>query len=697
MYTYDSYGRVKNITYPSGFIIKNNYDSKGNLLEIIRKDNNNPVFIAEHYNARGQITEYQSGYKGLTTTRTYDMYGFPSGITTGNFQKHGWLFDPPSGNLLFHTDIEKDLTESFHYNDALKNRLNSYQVNTNQPTTVVYSPNGNIEVKSDVGTYNYSSGNPYHGLKSIQPILSPPAESEQNISYTYFNKVCHISHKSQGYDLFLTYGPDDERVKTRLLHNGSLVKTKYFIGGSYELEKFQDGSKRQLHYIDGTDGLSAIYVIENFVGTMYYVHKDYLGSILYLTDDDGTVVESQSFDPWGRRRNPSNWTYDNILVNSITDRGYTGHEHLDEFDLINMKGRVYDPFVSKFLSADNFIQATEYSQNLNRYSYCLNNPLSFKDPHGDFFWFVVGIVVMGAGFILEDYGRTTNNPTLQAVGAALAIGGTFCLGTGFACAAPPIASSGFFGGFLYGGVSAGGLSFATSYMGGASESQALESAGLAFLVSGVISGMSSGISSSNKGLDFFTGMGVTECETFTPNAAGEPTNVKGTEDLTNYTYDNFPGSEEYSLQTICGEEQSLPKIAQQKGYYVVDDIIYNKEGEPVAGITCPTQWPNGPAVTYVSADYKDYTGYLKPLLGHELIHSWHYYNGFMSAYGGDASDFYAYRWNSGTMINSFNQSWNIQMTNSYGFRFFMELNKTIDLSTWPLSRIYPSWVSPFFK
>lgn len=35
------------------------------------------------------------------------------------------------------------------------------------------------------------------------------------------------------------------------------------------------------------------------------------------------------------------------------DRGFTGHEHYDEFGLINMNGRVYDPFMSTFLSPDN--------------------------------------------------------------------------------------------------------------------------------------------------------------------------------------------------------------------------------------------------------------------------------------------------------------------------------------------------------
>jgi hypothetical protein len=50
-----------------------------------------------------------------------------------------------------------------------------------------------------------------------------------------------------------------------------------------------------------------------------------------------------------------------------------------------MNGRVYDPLVSRFLSPDPYIQAPDYSQSFNRYSYCINNPLKYTDPTGEFF------------------------------------------------------------------------------------------------------------------------------------------------------------------------------------------------------------------------------------------------------------------------------------------------------------------------
>jgi RHS repeat-associated protein len=56
---------------------------------------------------------------------------------------------------------------------------------------------------------------------------------------------------------------------------------------------------------------------------------------------------------------------------------------LDEFALINMNARLYDPVVGMFLSPDNYIQAPGNTQNYNRYAYCLNNPLKYTDPSGN--------------------------------------------------------------------------------------------------------------------------------------------------------------------------------------------------------------------------------------------------------------------------------------------------------------------------
>lgn len=151
---------------------------------------------------------------------------------------------------------------------------------------------------------------------------------------------------------------------------------------------------------------------DNDVGKMYYVYSDHLGSILTLTDDQGTIVFEQNFDAWGRKRNPSDWTYTNIPFPSgdmeWLYRGYTGHEHLPEFSLINMNGRMYDPVVGVMLSPDNYVQEISSTKNFNRYSYCVNNPLNSTDPSGDFIFTLLAAVFC---------------PPLIPLGVAMDVGG----------------------------------------------------------------------------------------------------------------------------------------------------------------------------------------------------------------------------------------------------------------------------------
>ncbi len=66
--------------------------------------------------------------------------------------------------------------------------------------------------------------------------------------------------------------------------------------------------------------------------------------------------------------------------------------------VIHMNGRIYDPLIGRFMSADPFIQFPGNLQSYNRYAYVVNNPLAYTDPSGyfslrKFFRAVVAIAV----------------------------------------------------------------------------------------------------------------------------------------------------------------------------------------------------------------------------------------------------------------------------------------------------------------
>ena len=189
-----------------------------------------------------------------------------------------------------------------------------------------------------------------------------------------------------GYTATFTYNDAGSRLKMHLSHNGTTQLTRYYIGGQYELDS-ETGTERL--YLGG-DAYSApaVYVKEAGNWKIYYICRDHLGSITHVINADGSLKQELSYDPWGRLRNPA--TQQVYAVGSeptlFLGRGYTGHEHLTAFGLINMNARLYDPAVGRFLSPDPYVQAPGNWLNYNRYSYCLNNPLIYTDPDGEIVW-----------------------------------------------------------------------------------------------------------------------------------------------------------------------------------------------------------------------------------------------------------------------------------------------------------------------
>ncbi|OYT14561.1 MAG: hypothetical protein B7C24_17690 [Bacteroidetes bacterium 4572_77] len=192
-------------------------------------------------------------------------------------------------------------------------------------------------------------------------------------------------------------------------------------------------------YLGGTDNL-------------YYIHKDYLGNIESITDENGNLIEKLSLDPWGRKHNPTDWTYTDAPYKGIFDRGYTTHEHLDIFGLINMNGRLYDPWLGRMLSPDPFVQAPGNLQNYNRYSYAMNNPLKYTDPSGEFVSFVFG-AFMGAYLNVYMNANNINSFGDMFLYAGIgAIAGAATAGIGVAIAGG-IEIAGFAGGAIVGAFS----------------------------------------------------------------------------------------------------------------------------------------------------------------------------------------------------------------------------------------------------
>ena len=176
---------------------------------------------------------------------------------------------------------------------------------------------------------------------------------------------------------------------------------RFLIGGIMEknCEYITQNTQTTTHtYLSGPEGLFAV-VVQAPKGTAYirYIHTDHLGSWNTISDAGGNRLQEINFDAWGNRRDPNTWQIiSNFSQPLLFDRGFTGHEHLTEFNLINMNGSVYDPTIMRFLSPDPFIQAPDYSQSFNRYSYVMNNPMNLTDKSG-FYWEDYDVIPPGLG------------------------------------------------------------------------------------------------------------------------------------------------------------------------------------------------------------------------------------------------------------------------------------------------------------
>ena len=432
-YAYNTYGQLATLTYPDGFATDFTYTGKGYLSEITRHDDDNRIFAVHGYNLFGQPTKCSYG-NGTASKYEYNNIGLLTHLKTG--QKYAdpvGPWHPPIGDLedaagnngsgrlsdpsmeFFSVDstiqnfrytydnmgrltkrMQKNSQyETFQYDNM--DRLTSFTqgngISRPSTFTTTYDAQGNILSNTLAGTYSYESDKP-HAVTNVTPSTNFPnaiSAADCLTEYNVFNQPTRIAEGDA--EILLEYGADNQRVKAVFKRNGQVERTLYYINANYEKEVEADGVTTHYNYVYGATGLAAICVHRNGVDSMYYVHPDRLGSYTHITDSSRRVIRALHFDPWGNVKSDANWkmfdttTLSGSLAGSFRfSRGFTGHEHYADLKIINMNGRLYDPVIARFFSPDNFVQAPEFTQSYNRYSYCLNNPLQWVDPSGELLW-----------------------------------------------------------------------------------------------------------------------------------------------------------------------------------------------------------------------------------------------------------------------------------------------------------------------
>lgn len=556
-YSYDSHNRLSSISSSNGSGKLFSYDNLGRLY--YRKDllPNNKYLRREYAYSHGELSsisysnqsmelgtermQFQYGHlynisfdqihvwhlieensSGLCTmshsavinrSTSYDANDMLTGIGLyrGNqyYQDLGLSFNTVTGNLLLRNDNIRNLDEQFSY-DAL-NRLTSYAGDT-----VVYNAMGNILTKSDAHLQMaYDNTLKPYAVTSIAPGFSPSLArySYQRITYNSFE--CPDTIYDNGVTTTFLYDAAGNRVMMHTDKPG--LPTRCYVDDIYEEELCNNRTIYRLYL--GGDAYSAPAVLmasaDSVVG--YYLGRDHLGSITHITNENGDLLYEYSYDAWGRLRNPA--THALYAVDQepqlFLGRGYCGHEHLPWCGLVNMNARLYDPVTGRFLSPDPFVQLPDFSQNFNRYSYCLNNPLRYVDKDGEFIWVIVGAALIGGAINLGikayqgQIHSIWDGVAAFGVGAVSGAVGGLVGGVCFTVAGGAAAGV---GGFLAG--SAGGA-------GGAAVSAPLQSFGnhlffgdplmspseylIAVAAGGLIGGVTNGVQALANGRNFWNG------------------------------------------------------------------------------------------------------------------------------------------------------------------------------------------------
>lgn len=387
-YNYNTHQRTMGITYPGGRSITEQYDYRGRLAAIVENQNN---VVSFNYNNNDFLTQrtYQNG---TATNYTYDLLNRLTRIMDNPQVMDVEMTYDAVGNILSKKDLLHPTKSEAYTYDAI-NQLIGFKKGV--MTTGVEIPNpmrqiqyvldavGNHSIVTEDGqttTYTADKRNAYtavSGASNYTPHYDANGNLAQDDHHTYtYDFDNHLISVDNGNTATYIYDALGRRV-SKLIMSPTTTTIHYYYSGDQIIEER-----------DATDNVTATYLygigVDDILqmhrnGQDYWYHKNHLGSVVALTDGQGSVVERYEYDPYGKLT-----IYDaNDSVLNFSSVGniyyFTGREYDFETGLYHYRARSLHPGLGRFMQQDPLL----YVDAMGLYHYVGNMPTRMVDPWGE--------------------------------------------------------------------------------------------------------------------------------------------------------------------------------------------------------------------------------------------------------------------------------------------------------------------------